>query len=346
MTSSQHFYQQLRNILEQQSVVIVTVVKTIGSSPREVGAKMAVCRDGSLMGTIGGGAGEGKVIEQALTISGSEKRLVEIDLTGASAKNSQGVCGGKVQVWLEQWEGGDAIALVKQILALFESGRSIQLVTPFASDRRPYLIDEYEQPDLGRDCFVETLQPPPTLLIVGGGHVSASLAQIASFAGFQVAIQDDRPEFVTAQRFPQALFLSQSMTDILERLAVCSRLYVALVTRGYFQDVEALQAILQRPLAYQYIGAIGSQKRIDKIRQALQQQGVPVNRLPNFYAPIGLDIGALTPQEIAVSICGELIKVRRGGTGLSLCERMQQSKTPSKVHTKGQMGERLHAKRQ
>jgi xanthine dehydrogenase accessory factor len=105
------------------------------------------------------------------------------------------------------------------------------------------------------------------------------------------------------------------------------------------QDLEALQAILQRPCAYQYIGAIGSQKRIRMIYQALQQQGLYLDKLPNFYAPIGLDIGALTPEEIAVSICGELIKVRRGGTGLSLCDRVQHSKS-SKVH----IGELLYAK--
>ena len=111
-------------------------------------------------------------------------------------------------------------------------------------------------------------------------------------------------------------------------------LYSLGVTRGYPQDIEALQAILERSLAYQYLGAIGSSKRIRMIRQAVQQQ-----EIPNFYAPIGLDIGALTPEEIAVSITAELIKVRRGGTGLPLCDRLEYSKS-AKVH----IGELLYAK--
>ena len=110
MTSLRNFYQQLRSILEQQSVVIATIVKVIGSAPREVGAKMAVCADGSIIGTIGGGAGEGKVIQSALQIlETGKKQLIEIDLTGTPGKDIQGICGGKVQLWLEKWSGKNAI---------------------------------------------------------------------------------------------------------------------------------------------------------------------------------------------------------------------------------------------
>ena len=348
--SDRNFYQQLKRQLEKEAVVVATIVKVIGSAPREVGAKMAVCADGSIIGTIGGGAGEGKVIQQALTVfKTGDKQLVEIDLTGTPGKDIQGVCGGKVKVWLEMWSGKNAISLVEQILELFKTGRSGKLIMPFSQDAEPYLISaklsfsRYRRFPKGLtshrakrpynlSSFTEIIQPPPILLIVGGGHVAVSLAQIASFSGFQIAVQDDRPEFVTPQRFPQAVHLSRSIADILDILATHSQIYIALVARGYPQDLEALQAIIKRPLDYQYIGAIGSQKRIKAIAKALQQQGISLEKLPNFYAPIGLDIGALTPEEIAVSICGELIKVRRGGTGLSLCQRIQQKHTPSKVH--------------
>ena len=354
--SDRNFYQQLRNILEREAVVVATIVKVIGSAPREVGAKMAVCRDGSIIGTIGGGAGEGKVINEALTLlKTGKKQLVEIDLTGTPGKDIQGVCGGKVQVWLERWSGEKEIALVEEILKLFKTSQSGKLVTPFTQDTQPYLICDREfsreiQNSLlqyGRFAnhpynlppFIETIQPSPILLIVGGGHVAVSLAEVASFAGFEIAVQDDRPEFVTPQRFPQARLLSQSIEETLDNFATHQQLYIALVTRSLTQDLAALQAILQRSLAFQYIGAIGSQKRIRMIVQTLQQQGISLEELPNFYAPIGLDIGALTPEEIAVSICGELIKVRRGGTGLSLRERVQHSKS-AKVH----IGELLYAK--
>ena len=323
--SDRNFYRQLKSILEQEAAVVATIVKVIGSAPREVGAKMAVCADGSIIGTIGGGAGEGKVIHEALTVLKTEKKqLVEIDLTGTPGKDIQGVCGGKVQVWLETWTEVEIIT-IDRILELFQTGRSGKLVIPFTEDTQPYLIGEKLSFRYGRlanhpNIFIETIQPPPTLLIIGGGHVAVSLAQIASFAGFEIAVQDDRPEFVTPQRFPQAGFLAQSMGETLDNFATHQQLYIALVTRGLTQDLAALQVILQSSLAFQYIGAIGSQKRIRMILQALQQQGLSLEELPNFYAPIGLDIGALTPEEIAVSICAELIKVRRGGTGLSLCE--------------------------
>ena len=340
--SDRTFYERLKDRLERESVVVATITEVIGSAPREVGAKMAVCQDGSIIGTIGGGAGEGKVIERALIVfKTGNKQFVEIDLTGTLGKDIQGVCGGKVRVWLEKWTKR-AIVLVEAILELFETGQSAKLITPFNQNIRPYLIGTQnfsrerdfwqEIASLPTRQFVETILPSPILLIIGGGHVAVSLAQIAHLAGFAIALQDDRPQFVTEPRFPQAILRSRSITEILAKIGNQAQLYVALVTRGYQQDIEALQVLLQSPLAYQYIGAIGSQKRIHLIHRELQRQEIPIARLPNFYAPIGLDIGALTPEEIAISICGELIKVRRGGTGLSLCERMQNSQMRS-IHT-------------
>ena len=141
MTNNQHFYQQLKSILEREPVVIATIVKVLGSAPREVGAKMAICQDGSIIGTIGGGAGEGKVIKQALKVfETGKKQLVEIDLTGTPGKDIQGVCGGKVQVWLEKWSGEKALTLVEQILELFKTGQSGTLVTSFIKNTQPYLM--------------------------------------------------------------------------------------------------------------------------------------------------------------------------------------------------------------
>jgi len=134
------FYQQLAQVMVKSPVVIATVTSIKGSVPREVGAKMFVCRDGCIGGTIGGGAGEAKVITQALKVlETGEKQFIEIDLSGTQTRETQGVCGGRMQVWLERWAGKDAIALVHQILDILNSGQAGALVTPFDAARFPYI---------------------------------------------------------------------------------------------------------------------------------------------------------------------------------------------------------------
>jgi xanthine dehydrogenase accessory factor len=171
-------------------------------------------------------------------------------------------------------------------------------------------------------ALVEPLLPLPTLLIIGAGHIAVPLAKIAKQAGFRVVVQDDRPELATKERFPEAsLLLALPIASALDTLPQAHQLYIALVTRGIQHDLEALRILLQQ--LTQYIGMIGSEKRVRTVYQKLEQEGVLPNILKSIYAPIGLDIGALTPEEIAISICAELIKVRRGGTGKSLSERRQ-----------------------
>jgi xanthine dehydrogenase accessory factor len=316
-------YQQLAQALEKGAVVLATAIAIKGSVPREVGAKMIICADGRTYNTIGGGAGEAKVIRQAMTVlETGEKQLVEIDLTGAPQRQTQGICGGIMQIWLEKWSGKDAIALVNQILNLLQSGQTATLVTPFTADKLPYLLIETNLNIAANEAFVETLQPPPTLLIVGAGHVGEQLAKVADLIGFQVIIQDDRLQWANRERYPQAAAIfNQAIASVVVQLAN-TQLYAALVTRGFQYDLEALKILLNREPPCQYIGTIGSEKRVRQVIQALETDGIASNKLRSLYAPIGLDIGALTPAEIAVSICAELILVRRGGTGRPLSKLM------------------------
>lgn len=318
-------YQQLARALEKGAVVLATAIAIKGSVPREVGAKMIICADGRTYNTIGGGAGEAKVISQAMTVLATgEKQLVEIDLTGAPQRQTQGICGGIMQIWLERWSGEDAIALVDRILCLLQSGQTVTLVTPLKRDRSPYLLDN-DSLVAREESFVEVLQPPPTLLIVGAGHVGEQLAKVAHTIGFQVIIQDDRPEWANRERYPQAIAIfHRAIASVVTELVTHTQLYTALVTRGFQYDLEALKVLLDRDPACKYIGTIGSEKRVRQVMQTLEADGVPATKLRSLYAPIGLDIGALTPEEIAVSICAELILVRRGGTGRPLSSLRSQ----------------------
>lgn len=132
------FYQQFVTALQQHSVVLATVVDVKGSAPREVGAMMVVCFDNSIIGTIGGGAGEASVIEQAkqVLVTG-EKQRIDIDLSGSLEHSKQGICGGMMQVWLERWQGDGAIALANEIIALLQTGQSGFWLSPSRQSDRP-----------------------------------------------------------------------------------------------------------------------------------------------------------------------------------------------------------------
>ncbi|MDJ1172175.1 XdhC family protein [Roseofilum sp. BLCC_M154] len=320
---SLQFYQQLRNLLPRGDVAIATVIKIIGSVPREVGAKMALCADGTLLETIGGGAGEAKVLsimEQVLASGDPQK--VAIDLSGAVQRVTEGVCGGQMQVWVAKWSGEAAIALIQAILDDLNQGYSVRLLIPFSPGLSPHILtanDAQISPELG---FIDLIEPSPMLLIIGAGHVGEKLAQIATFLGFQIIIQDDRSQWANSERFPSALSIFiDPISQVLEQWPYHHPLYIAMVTRGYDYDLEVLKSLLENPIPYRYIGMIGSIKRVNKVRKSLADHSIPLEKINSIYAPIGLDIGALTPAEIALSIAAELILVQRGGTGVPLSQK-------------------------
>lgn len=323
-------FQQLAQALTLGPAVLATVTSVRGSVPREVGARLVVDATGQAFNTIGGGAGEAKVLAQAQAVlKTGESQWVEIDLSGAPQRPIQGVCGGHMRVWLERWQGEAAKALVESILQRLHEGRAVALATPLDGRGFSYVVDGDDTIALDPALvFVDHLQPPPTLLIVGAGHVGIQLAKVAHLIGFQITVQDDRADWANAVYYPQAShILAVPVEDAIATLAHHQALYAALVTRGYTYDLAALKALLQRALPCPYIGMIGSEKRVRQVYQAVEQAGIPREKLAQIYAPIGLDIGALTPEEIAVSIGAELILVRRGGTGRSLSERLRQRLT-------------------
>ena len=313
-------FAQLEKVLRNSSSILATIIKVNGSVPREMGAKMIITSRQETYGTIGGGAGEAKVIEAAiLALKTGQKQLIKVDLSGESDRQTEGICGGIMQVWLEPWYPKEGGALAREISTLLKTGQTVSLVTPLDGHSSPYLSTT---PKPLTFYFLEILEPPPLLLIVGAGHVGEQLAKVAHNVGFQIVIQDDRPSWANLDRYPQAIqIFNQSIDEALKQLNTHTLCYVALVTRGYQYDLEALEVLLKRAIPCQYIGMIGSKKRVNQVYQNLQKGGVSSQQLKTIYAPIGLDIGALTPEEIAVSIVAELIRVRRGGTGLSLSKQ-------------------------
>lgn len=159
------------------------------------------------------------------------------------------------------------------------------------------------------DVHVDPLDPAPLLYIVGAGHVGWHVGRVATDAGFRVAVVDDRVKFASAERFPGAEVIVEPIPEWLERAEIPPSAFVAILTRGHQHDLDAVRAMARRDV--RYLGLIGSRAKIVRIREALLAEGVPAAALDRLHAPIGLDIGAVSPGEIAVSIVAEMIAVRR-----------------------------------
>ena len=166
----------------------------------------------------------------------------------------------------------------------------------------------------------ERLQPAPRLVICGAGHVGASLARLAAFTGYQTTLIDDRAEFVKRERFPEKqidVVLADDWSSAVRDTVRNGRgVSVAVVTRGHNEDEQCMQAVVRANP--DYVGLIGSKRRTSIVIERLREAGVPDEQLRNIHAPIGLDIGAVTPEEVALAILAEIVAERRGATGASL----------------------------
>jgi xanthine dehydrogenase accessory factor len=173
-----------------------------------------------------------------------------------------------------------------------------------------------------RETFLlfERLQQAPRLVVCGAGHVGASLARLAAFAGYQTTLIDDRAEFVKREQFPEKqieLVLADDWSSAVRDVVGNGRgVSVAVVTRGHNEDEQCMQAVVRANP--DYVGLIGSKRRTSIVIERLREAEIPDEQLRNIHAPIGLDIGAVTPEEVALAILAEIVAERRGATGGSL----------------------------
>ena len=164
------------------------------------------------------------------------------------------------------------------------------------------------------DIYIEPIVPTPRVFIFGGGHISLFVSKMSTMVGFQVVVIDDRPQFANQERFPEAEeVIAEEFPFVLPKLQVNRSTYLVIVTRGHAYDQEVLEWALGKEV--KYIGMIGSRKKIQTVYNNLKEKGFTPDQLQRVHAPIGLDIGALTPEEIAVSIVAEMIKVHRERKG-------------------------------
>jgi xanthine dehydrogenase accessory factor len=175
--------------------------------------------------------------------------------------------------------------------------------------------------DAAVPIYFEVTRPPSGLLIVGAGHLAAPLHELGALLGFRVTVADDRPTFARSERFPRAWAVKRvDFTDPFQEIPPGDRTHVLLVTRGHRYDYECLRLLLRENPLPTYLGMIGSRRRVRATFHQLLEEGVPRERLDRIRAPIGLDVGAETPAEIAVAVAAEWVQLRRGGSGRPLTE--------------------------
>ncbi len=249
----------------------------------------------------------GKLLAAAET-----QRPVALATVVAATGGWAGAIGNKALIWLDADPDG------RLGLGEVEAQAHADSRATLAAGRSR--LFEYESAAGTARVFVDVQQRPPTLLVVGAGHIAVPLCRLGKQLGFRVVVVDDRPAFANATRFPNAdEIVVDYFRPAMRRIQIDHFTYIVLVTRGHQHDVECLLEVLDSPAAY--IGMVGSKRRVHAVFQLLSdEQGIPPEKFDRVYSPIGLDIGAETPEEIALSIAAEMVKVRRGGSGLSLSD--------------------------
>lgn len=170
--------------------------------------------------------------------------------------------------------------------------------------------------------YLEVHRPHPELIIVGAGHIARPLCTVGALIGFRVIVVDDRPDFATSERFPEAhRVVRVDFTDPFAEIDIHATSHIVLVTRGHKYDYECLRRLLRIEVEPPYIGMIGSRRRVRAAFAQLVNEGLPKDRLEKVRAPLGLDIGAETPAEIAVSVAAEIVLLWRGGAGSPLADK-------------------------
>ncbi len=237
--------------------------------------------------------------------------------------------GQRALVWLDRDPLGSLRLGELEARALADATQSLM-------QRRPQMLS---YADGQVELFVEVQRRPPTLIIIGAGHVAQPLARLGKLIDFEVVVIDDRPQYANTERFPQAdRVIAAPFRPTLRDWPIDADTFIVLVTRGHSHDVECLLEVIDSPA--RYIGMIGSKRRVRAVFDLLEEeQGIPREKFGRVYAPIGLDIGAESPAEIGVAVIAEVIKVYRGGRAESLSDALRADRRlplhPARVENYG-----------
>ncbi len=359
-------YKKIPELIETSQVgAYCTVVETKGSTPQKPGSKLLILPDLRNIGTLGGGCVEAEARRQAIGLmQGGVPRLLEFQLDSDYGWDDGLICGGNMKIFIDlpkttdeaemftriQQLNARKIPLVCATVVKSEEGRvdvGMKMVFATNGERIGTLGDaalettvhskidsilEKNRPVLFQlnqthSVFLEPLQPRPTLLIAGAGHVGQALCHLGNWLDFDITIVDDRADFASSERLPEAdEIIIGDIAEELRKYPINYLTYVVIVTRGHQHDESALHSVVESDA--RYIGLIGSRRKIKLIFDDLAEMGISTENLQRVYAPIGLDINSKTVPEIAVSIAAQLIQIRNASDNLQTFDR-----TPNRMPT-------------
>ena len=288
-----------------------TLVRTERSSPREPGAMMAVSERGDVAGSLTGGCVEPALYEEARgVLAGEPARLASYGIADEDAFEAGLPCGGTVHVFLAEADR----ELIGQVVAAVRRDEPVALAVtvsgPEVGAQKLVPLDGRTEPELEGDVFVLPLLPRPRMYVFGALDHAAAVARVGSLLGYHVTVCDARSRFLTRERFPEADELVEGWPDEFLRAApVDSRTAICVLTHDHKFDVPVLRVALASEAGY--IGALGAKKTNAERAERLGAEGVTEEQLARLHAPIGLDIGARTPEEVAVAVAAEIVALRR-----------------------------------
>jgi xanthine dehydrogenase accessory factor len=344
-------------VLQNKKTALVTVVKVEGSSYRRPGARMLVTEDGEITGAISGGCLEGDALRKAQFAIFQQQNKLEIYDTTDDEDNKLGVqlgCNGIVYILFEPIQNDDANNPINLLKKVAQQRKDAVLVTLFNANKNlgqkgtvafvnkeenfnedeeiKALIEESKlilqqkqsvvTSDKGSSVLFQFISPSIQLIIVGAGNDAQPLVDLAFLLGWNIIVADGRPTYATQQRFPKANKISViKPSEILSAINIDEQTAVVLMTHNYNYDLAALQQLIATNC--NYIGVLGPKKKLYKMIDELKEKGVAINDviMQNIYAPVGLDIGAETSEEIALSVIAEIKAVFSKKTGHSLKEK-------------------------
>ncbi|MCZ7675647.1 MAG: XdhC family protein [Roseovarius sp.] len=302
-----------------KGAALATVVQTWGSAPRRVGSQLAISGEGEIAGSVSGGCVEGAVVAEALdAIEGARPVMLEYGVSDGDAFAVGLACGGTIRVLVEPVGAVMPEAVLAELVAARAAREPVAYVTGLDADRRLERTGHAERFRMDRsgfeedgESFVAIHNPPLRLIVVGAVHIAQALVPMAHIAGFDPVIVDPRESFASADRFPGERLIHDWPDEALRAVGVDARTALVLLTHDPKLDDPALEVALAAECFY--IGALGSTRTHGKRVERLTSRGLSEERIARIHAPIGLDIGAAGPAEIAVSILAEMLRVLRRG---------------------------------